>query len=154
MSHPPCARLSSSTASRPEPTQPSRRGVLAAAAGAALALLAWPRALFAGGKSWVAVPLAKAPKLQKVGGSMMTKIRGKELLLVRDGQDSAHAFEAKCPHELCEVNYAPESKRIECPCHAGLFDLSGKVLAGPPPRALETYPAIVDGERILIRIPE
>jgi len=27
------------------------------------------------------VPLAKAPKLQKVGGSMVTKIRGKELLL-------------------------------------------------------------------------
>jgi Rieske Fe-S protein len=127
---------------------------LGAACATALALLLWPRRLWAAGKSWMAVPLDKAPKLQQVGGSMQTRIRGKELLLVRDGQASAHAFEAKCPHEFCDVNYAPERKQIECPCHDGRFDLSGKVLAGPPPRALVTYPAMVDGDRILIRIPE
>jgi nitrite reductase/ring-hydroxylating ferredoxin subunit len=146
-----CSRQPSSPAQQPKP---SRRGLLAAAAGAALALLAWPRALLGGGKSWVAVPLSKAPKLQSVGGSMQTRIRGKELLLVRDGQDSAHAVEAKCPHEFCDVVYAPESKRLECPCHDAVFDWSGKVLQGPPPRALATYPALVDGDRILIRIPE
>jgi nitrite reductase/ring-hydroxylating ferredoxin subunit len=107
----------------------------------------------AAGKPWVAVPLAKAPKLQSVGGSLMTRIRGKELLIVRDGKDSAHTFEAKCPHEQCDVNYAPDKQKIECPCHEGLFDLSGKVLAGPVPRPLDTYQTIVDGGRILIRIP-
>ena len=105
------------------------------------------------GQDWVAVPLAKAPKLQSVGGSLVTRIRGKELLIVRDGQDSAHTFEAKCPHEQCDVNYAPDKHKIECPCHDALFDLSGKVLAGPPPRPLETYQTIVDGDRILIRVP-
>jgi len=134
--------------------QASRRGFLATASAVALALLAWPRAILAGGKGWVAVPLAKAPKLQTVGGSMVTRIRGKELLLVRDGQESAHAFEAKCPHEQCDLNYAPDKRKIECPCHAAIFDLSGKVLEGPPPRPLETYQAIVDGETILLHIPE
>jgi nitrite reductase/ring-hydroxylating ferredoxin subunit len=118
-----------------------------------LALVAWPRHLLAVGKPWVAVPLDLVPKLQKVGGSMMSKIRGKDLLLVRDGEKTAHAFEAMCPHEQCPVVYSAETQKIECPCHQALFDLTGKVLEGPPPRALETYPAIVDGDRILLKIP-
>ncbi len=119
----------------------------------AVALLAWPRAAFSAGKSWVAVPLSKAPKLEKVGGSMVTNIRGKELLLVRDGENSAHAFEAKCPHEGCDLNYDPDTIKIDCPCHAAVFDMTGKVLEGPPPRPLKTYPAIVDGDRILFNVP-
>ncbi len=132
-----------------------RRGFVAAASGALLAAVGWPRGVAsASGKSWVAVPLGKAPKLREVGGSMMTRIRGKELLLVRDGPDSARTFEGKCSHEQCDVNYVPDQQKIECPCHDAFFDMSGKVLAGPPPRPLETYPTIVDGDRILIRIPE
>jgi Rieske Fe-S protein len=132
----------------------SRRGFFTAASGAVLALVAWPRVTLAGGKNWVAVPLAKAPKLKDVGGSLVTRIRGKEILIVRDGPGSAHSFESKCPHEGCDVNFAPERQRIECPCHDAVFDLTGKVLQGPPPRPLESYQTIVDGDRILIRIPE
>ena len=132
----------------------SRRGFFTALSGLGLILLAWPKAVLAGNKPWVAIPLAKAPKLQKAGGSMVTKIRGKELLVVRDGDASAHAFEAKCPHEGCDLTYAPATNKIECPCHDAVFDLTGKVLQGPPPRPLDSYQAIVDGERILLRIPE
>ncbi len=148
MSHCRCSRVSSS-----DGPGASRRGWLQAMGGAVLAVLAWPRSLLAEGKPWVAVPLDKAPKLKAVGGSMVTRIRGQELLLVRDGETSAHAFEAKCPHEQCDVNYAPAQRKIECPCHDAFFDLDGKVLQGPPPRPLASYPAIVDGDRILIRIP-
>ena len=153
MSHRACPHASSRPTSPNSPSEVPRRGFFAAASGALLAAVAWPKAASAAGKSWVAVPLAKAPKLQSVGGSLMTRIRGKELLIVRDGQDSAHTFEAKCPHEQCDVNYAPDKQKIECPCHEALFDLAGKVLAGPVPRPLDTYQTIVDGDRILIRIP-
>lgn len=147
-----CSRRVSPPPGAPAPVQVSRRGFLGTLGALLLAAAAWPRRARAG-KKWVAVPLAKAPKLRQAGGSMVTRIRGKELLLVRDGESSAHAFEAKCPHELCNLNYAPESQKIECPCHAGLFNLTGKVLEGPPPRPLETYPAIVDGDRILLNLP-
>lgn len=148
-----CRQPTSSTSKTEDLAQSSRRGFFGSLAGFAVALLAFPRAVLAGSKSWVAVPLSKAPKLQAVGGSMVTRIRGKELLLIRDGENSAHACEAKCPHEFCDLNYAPDSRKIECPCHAALFDLDGKVLEGPPPRALETYAAVVDGDRILFNIP-
>ena len=29
----------------------------------------------------------------------------------------------------------PDSKRIECPCHGGMYDATGKVIGGPPPVA-------------------
>jgi nitrite reductase/ring-hydroxylating ferredoxin subunit len=154
MSHRARSHTSSTPSSPSAPVALPRRGFFAAASSAFLAAVAWPKAASAAGKSWVAVPLGKAPKLQSVGGSLMTRIRGKELLLVRDGQDSAHTFEAKCPHEQCDVSYAADKQKLECPCHDALFDLSGKVLAGPVPRPLETYQTIVDGDRILIRIPE
>jgi len=149
MSQRPCPRVPAPSASPGLP----RRGFFTALSGAALGLLAWPRSVSAQGKTWVALPLGKAPKLQTAGGSMVTRIRGKELLLVRDGQGSAHTFEAKCPHEGCDINYSPEHQKIECPCHDAVFDLTGKVLQGPPPRPLATYQTIVDGDRILIRIP-
>ena len=153
MSNCPCSRSLQPPAKAAASAQTSRRGFFGALSGLALALLAWPKALLAGGKPWVAVPLAKAPKLQKAGGSMVTRIRGTELLLVRDSETSAHAFEAKCPHEQCDLNYSPDSQKVECPCHAAVFDLTGKVLEGPPPRTLQSYQAIVDGERILLNIP-
>ena len=148
-----CCNKKSSTPKQDTPAQPARRGFFGTIAGLAVALVAWPKMALSAGKAWVAVPLSKAPKLKIVGGSMVTKIRGKELLLVRDSETSAHAYEAKCPHEFCDVNYSPEKNKIECPCHDALFDMDGKVLQGPPPRALETYQAIVDGDRILFNIP-
>ena len=154
MSDCPCSRSKSTSSQTRASAQPSRRGFVAALSAVALALLAWPRRLLAGGKPWVAVPLDLAPKLKMVGGSMSSKIRGKDLLLVRDGESSAHVFEALCPHEQCPVVYSAETQKIECPCHAAVFDLTGKVLEGPPPRPLESYATIVDGNRILIKIPE
>ena len=148
-----CSRTQTPSVKQDTPAQPARRGFFGTMTGIAIALLAWPKMALSAGKSWVAVPLAKAPKLQKVGGSMVTKIRGKELLLVRDVETSAHAYEAKCPHEQCDLNYNADTVKIECPCHAAVFDLTGKVLEGPPPRPLETYVAIVDGERLLFNIP-
>jgi nitrite reductase/ring-hydroxylating ferredoxin subunit len=147
-----CSHRSSSSTKEEPSTKSSRRGFFGALAGLALALVAWPK-MALGGKKWVAVPLAKAPKLQKVGGSMVTRIRGKELLLVRESETVAHAFEAKCPHEQCDLNYDPDAKKIDCPCHQAVFDLTGKVLEGPPPRPLETYETIVDGDRILLTVP-
>jgi nitrite reductase/ring-hydroxylating ferredoxin subunit len=132
------------------PGQASRRSFFGVLGGMALSLVALPKMALGAGKKYVAIPLAKAPKLQNVGGSIVTMIRGQELLVVRDSATTAHAFEAKCPHEQCDLNYAPDSQKIECPCHAALFDLTGKVLEGPPPRPLQTYAAVVDGERIIL----
>jgi Rieske Fe-S protein len=58
-------------------------------------------------------------------------------ILVRRTNGEFTAFSQKCTHLSCAVYYAPARDRLECPCHEGYFSASnGRVLQGPPPRAL------------------
>lgn len=62
-------------------------------------------------------------------------------VIVLQAQEQLCAFSAKCTHEGCTVTYLPGQSVIWCPCHDGRFDLSGRVLSGPPPRPLVRYVA-------------
>lgn len=55
-----------------------------------------------------------------------------------------------CTHLGCLVQYDKENKRLLCPCHAGVYDLEGNVLSGPPPKPLRKLPLRVEGETIVI----
>jgi nitrite reductase/ring-hydroxylating ferredoxin subunit len=59
-------------------------------------------------------------------------------ILIRTADGQYHAYGQKCTHLACPVYYAREHRRLECPCHEGAFDpMTGSVLYGPPPRALD-----------------
>lgn len=51
------------------------------------------------------------------------------------------ALSATCTHLGCGVTWDDAKKQFLCPCHGGVFDRSGKVLAGPPPRAMDRFEA-------------
>jgi menaquinol-cytochrome c reductase iron-sulfur subunit len=53
----------------------------------------------------------------------------------RDG-DQYRALSATCSHLGCNVNWEPAAGQFKCPCHGGCYDRTGKVVSGPPPRAL------------------
>ncbi|TGE38840.1 ubiquinol-cytochrome c reductase iron-sulfur subunit [Desulfosporosinus fructosivorans] len=46
------------------------------------------------------------------------------------------ALVATCTHLGCEVHYYPEKKEWLCPCHASTYDVDGRPVSGPAPRAL------------------
>jgi Rieske Fe-S protein len=74
-----------------------------------------------------------------VGGSKVFGYPGADepCLLVRSDADTFVAYAQKCTHLGCPVVYEAESRRLQCPCHAGFFDAAnGRVLAGPPSRPL------------------
>lgn len=59
-------------------------------------------------------------------------------ILIRTSDGDYYAYNQKCTHLSCPVYYSKEEERIECPCHeAGFEAKTGRVLYGPPPRALE-----------------
>ena len=62
-------------------------------------------------------------------------------VIVLQSQDQLLAFSAKCTHEGCTVTFLPGQSAIWCPCHDGRFDLSGRVVSGPPPQPLTKYVA-------------
>ena len=98
----------------------------------------------------LAVSLSRAEKLREIGGSMTLLIKERKVLFIRDGLTSIHALDPTCPHMQCDVVYVHAKTRIECPCHASLFDLTGKVLGGPARGSLKTYEAKLEDERIII----
>ena len=69
---------------------------------------------------------------------VIVPVSGQRVIVVQT-QDQLFAFSAKCTHEGCTVTYLPAQSGLWCPCHDGRFDLSGRVVSGPPPRALTKY---------------
>ncbi len=55
-----------------------------------------------------------------------------------------------CTHLGCLVQYDKDNKRLLCPCHAGVYDLEGNIVSGPPPKPLPKLPFRVEGETIVI----
>lgn len=49
------------------------------------------------------------------------------------------AYDTHCTHVGCPVRWSAPARRFFSPCHGGVFDEDGRVLAGPPPRPLDRY---------------
>lgn len=71
-------------------------------------------------------------------------------LLVRLVTGEYTAMSAVCTHLGCTVQYRPEASQIWCACHNGCYDLNGRNVSGPPPRALDPYDVHVRGEEIYV----
>jgi Rieske Fe-S protein len=56
-------------------------------------------------------------------------------------------YNGRCTHLGCGYGYEKATGHFKCPCHEGVFDVkTGAVLAGPPPRPLDTLEwKIADG---------
>ena len=72
-------------------------------------------------------------------------------ILVRAPDGELRAFTAICTHLACVVQYRGDLQHIWCACHNGHYDpMTGKNIAGPPPRPLEQYTVNLRGEKIVV----
>jgi Rieske Fe-S protein len=76
------------------------------------------------------------------------------VFLVWDGDKQVRAMSATCSHLGCQVHWDAKSKHFRCPCHGGVYDASGKVLGGPPPRPLGVLDARVEtaNDAVLVKL--
>ncbi|OGH56917.1 MAG: hypothetical protein A3G34_15945 [Candidatus Lindowbacteria bacterium RIFCSPLOWO2_12_FULL_62_27] len=66
--------------------------------------------------------------------------------VVRTAESAFEAFDPHCPHLGCPFRWDAQRQKFLCPCHMGVFDKTGAVVEGPPPRPLDRYPTrLVDG---------
>jgi menaquinol-cytochrome c reductase iron-sulfur subunit len=130
-------------------------------------------AIFVGGAAAPAVAVALAPALKK-GDSGETWVRVARLSDLTEGEpkrapviaemtdaftryakenlgavwllrtgDDVRALSVTCPHLGCGVEKSESG--FGCPCHTSVFDATGKRLAGPAPRDMDTIDARVVG---------
>jgi menaquinol-cytochrome c reductase iron-sulfur subunit len=74
----------------------------------------------------------------------------KAVWVVRQG-DQFTVFNGRCTHLGCAYSWQADENEFTCPCHAGVYALDGHVLAGPPPRSLDSLPVRVDGGQVQVQ---
>ncbi len=72
----------------------------------------------------------------------------KTVWVVRQSDQTFNLFNPRCTHLGCAYNWDAQVKQFGCPCHGALFDLTGKVTAGPPPRGLDTLEYKIEGSQL------
>jgi Rieske Fe-S protein len=95
------------------------------------------------------VKVGKLSAIEKDSGTIV-RFGNKPVILVRTANGELRAFSATCTHLDCTVQYKKDLGVIWCACHNGKYDLNGRNVSGPPPRPLDAFKVIVQGEEVLI----
>ncbi|MBI2217683.1 MAG: Rieske 2Fe-2S domain-containing protein [Candidatus Rokubacteria bacterium] len=66
------------------------------------------------------------------------------LYVLNQGGGKFALYHIHCTHVGCPVRWNAPAGRFFSPCHGGVFDRDGRVVAGPPPRPLDRYEYKVD----------
>ena len=139
------------------PFSPTRRRLLdtvVSTMGAAIVLaLAWPAVTYVlparkrgGGSERIT---AGKEQGWAVWAGQKVAVHGKPVYVIRTEQGFS-AFSAVCTHLGCIVDWSQARHEFDCPCHGARFDVSGQVIAGPPPSPLPAYSvAIAQGDVIV-----
>jgi len=95
------------------------------------------------------VKAGKIGEIEKDSGTIV-RFGNKPVILVRTASGEMRAFSATCTHLDCTVQYQKDMGVIWCACHNGKYDLNGRNVSGPPPRPLDEFKVILQGEEVLI----
>lgn len=97
-----------------------------------------------GGGTALTLAFAQFPSLEKVGGSIQSKINNTDVYVTRVSEDKIITVSMACTHEQCPVNpYDSGSQQYFCPCHGSIFNADGSVANGPARKPLTTYPSTI-----------
>ena len=97
------------------------------------------------------VPAGPADTFE-ASSARMIQGEGKPVLLLSLGGGKFRAFSAICTHLGCIVKWDPATRKILCPCHAGVFGPDGRVESGPPPRPLPEYEVVQAGNELKVKL--
>lgn len=80
----------------------------------------------------------------KFAVGMSTFFGCSRVLVLRDAA-GLYAMTSICPHEQCDVQFAPNTHDFECPCHLSTFDFNGGLTMGPATTGLVHFAVSLDG---------
>lgn len=78
------------------------------------------------------------------------------VFLRRKGKDEVIAFQVKCPHVGCAIDYVAKQSKFFCPCHKASFDLDGARTdaVSESPRDMDTLEAKVENGEVMVRFQD
>lgn len=85
----------------------------------------------------LAPPRAKIEKLPKGHGGIV-EYQGEKVGVYKSESGDVYAVSTRCPHLGCQLEWNPDEKSWDCPCHGSRFDYKGKLIDNPAQKNLPT----------------
>ena len=85
------------------------------------------------------VPQATLDDLPLNHGGIVT-VDGEKAGVYKNPQGVCYVVNPRCPHLGCQLEWNPDEKSWDCPCHGSRFDYQGNLLDNPALENLEPLP--------------
>jgi menaquinol-cytochrome c reductase iron-sulfur subunit len=102
--------------------------------------------------AYAAVKITIEPGLGEAGASL-AYVRLHNVSIdgpVKDKYDHVIAISSRCAHVGCPVRFVAAAGSFVCPCHGGVYNFRGIRTGGPPPRPLDRFYTLIQGDRVLL----
>ena len=83
------------------------------------------------------IPAGQAARLPRGHGGIVF-LHGKKVGVYKDEDGVVHAVDNRCPHLGCQLEWNPDEKSWDCPCHGSRFDFRGNLISGPAQKGLRS----------------
>jgi cytochrome b6-f complex iron-sulfur subunit len=101
-------------------------------------------------KQYEMVLIGTASQLAR-GEAVPMDLSGQKIAVLQT-EEGVVAFSRRCTDLGCLVSWNRERQQFVCPCHQGVFDKTGRNIAGPPPRPLDRFEVIKRGEQLYVMV--
>ena len=81
-------------------------------------------------KAAFSIPAEKLTTLPRGEGSIVEHA-GEKYAVYRDEAGETHVLPSRCPHLGCRLEWNPDDRTWECPCHGSRFGIDGEILSEP-----------------------
>ena len=88
-------------------------------------------------KRFFKVPEAQAEQIPPGHGGVVF-YHGDKTGVYRDESGTLRPVDIRCPHLGCQLEWNPDEKSWDCPCHGSRFDCRGRLISGPAQTDLGT----------------
>ena len=82
------------------------------------------------GKRFFRLPEATAKELP-CGHGGVVEVEGEKLGVYKEEDGTLHIVDIRCPHLGCQLEWNPDEKSWDCPCHGSRFDFRGHLINNP-----------------------
>lgn len=82
------------------------------------------------GKRFFQIPSERAAEIPAGHGGVVS-LNGEKVGVYKDENQRLFAVDIRCPHLGCQLEWNPDERSWDCPCHGSRFDRFGTLLSGP-----------------------